>query len=118
MPAFKNNLYKPRDSSCTTEEHNNEFLIVNQSSINAKNERSITRDKTDVMSQSATKLPPARESKSRARILALSRTENNNSAMTMLPIFKNPTGQVLGTRLQPIENAPSMPLERFGKTLN
>ena len=114
MPAFKNNLYRPRDSSCTTEELNNEFLIVNQSSINAKNERSITRDKTDVLSQSGTKLP-ARESKSRARILALSRTENNNSAMTMLPKFKNPTGQVLGTRLQPIENAPSMPLESFGK---
>ena len=57
---------------------------------------------------------PKRESKSRARIIGISRTENNNSAM--LPKFKNPTGKVLGTRLQPIENAPSIPMERFGKT--
>ena len=49
VPAFKNNLYKPRDSSWTTEELNSDFLIVNHSSVNVKNnERSLTRDKNEV----------------------------------------------------------------------
>lgn len=79
--------------------------------INAKNEGSPSKDKKDVLSQSMTKMP-RRESNAKARLLAFSRNDNG----TKLPKFKNPTGQGLGTRLQPIENAPSMPLERFGKT--